>query len=60
MFRTTTSRRLEAAGGFVHVGWDCYMYVGVRRPCPSAEAEAHRFGLFVEPFLSPYSERPDA
>jgi hypothetical protein len=52
--------RLESAGGFIHVGWDYYMYVGARRPCPSASAEARRLGLFVEPFRSPYRERSDA
>jgi hypothetical protein len=51
--------RLEADGGFVHIGWDYYMYVGVQRACPSATVAAHRLGLFVETFYSPYSERAD-
>lgn len=46
--------RLEATGGFVHIGWDFYMYVGVARRCPEAEALARRLGLFVEEFQSPY------
>jgi hypothetical protein len=49
--------RLEGDGAFVHVGWDYYMYVGVLRPCPGAEALARQLGLFVEPFRSPYSEQ---
>jgi hypothetical protein len=53
--------RLEAASGFIHVGWDYYMYVAVSRACPGAEALARQLGLFVEPFQSPYSEgRPNS
>ena len=48
--------RLESVGGFIHVGRDYYMYVGVQRPCPSAAAEAERLGFFVEPFRSPYHD----
>jgi hypothetical protein len=52
--------RLEAEGGFVHVGYDYTMYVGVARPCPGAEALAGQFGIFVEPFRSPYGESRQA
>lgn len=48
--------RLESIGGFIHVGWDFYMYIGVQRPCPLAVAETERLGLFVEPFHSPYRD----
>jgi hypothetical protein len=48
--------RLEGAGGFVHLGYDYYMYIGVPVPCPEAEELARRLGLFVEPFRSPYSD----
>jgi hypothetical protein len=48
--------RLKADGGFVHLGYDYSMYVGVQRPCPVAEALARQLGLFVEPFVSPYGE----
>ena len=48
--------RLEGPGAFVHIGWDFYMYVGVAQPCLEAERLAHRLGLFVEPFRSPYFE----
>ncbi|OAI50708.1 hypothetical protein AYO44_05415 [Planctomycetaceae bacterium SCGC AG-212-F19] len=47
--------RLEETGAFVHIGYDYYMYVGVARPCPNAQALARQSGLFVEPFRSPYS-----
>ena len=50
--------RLEAGEAFVHVGWDYYMYVGAARRCPNAEARARELGLFVEPFRSPYRDRP--
>jgi hypothetical protein len=46
--------RLEGAGGFVHVGYDYYMYVGVPRRCPAAEQAARGLGLFPEQFRSPY------
>ena len=46
--------RLEAAGAFVHVGWDYYMYVGVPRTCPAARRQAADLGLYVEDFASPY------
>lgn len=48
--------RLEAAGAYVHVGWDFYMYVGVPVECPGAHASARELGLFPEPFRSPYRE----
>ena len=48
--------RLEAPGGFVHVGWDYYMYLGVPRLCPLAYAQAAEFGLYVEQFRSPYRD----
>ena len=49
--------RLEGAAGFIHLGYDYYMYVGVAQQCPAAEALAGHRGLFVEPSLSPYRER---
>jgi hypothetical protein len=48
--------RLEGEGAFVHIGWDYYMYVGVPQECAGAVILARRFGLFVEPFRSPYRE----
>jgi hypothetical protein len=47
--------RLESIGGFIHVGYDYYMYLGVSALCPKAEALAHQLGLFVETFKSPYA-----
>lgn len=46
--------RVEATGAFLHFGNDCYMYVGVPIRCERACDLAHRRGLFVEPFVSPY------
>ena len=48
--------RLEGQGGFVHLGWDYYMYVGVPHRCPSAERLAEQLGLYPERFASPYNE----
>jgi hypothetical protein len=48
--------RLEGEGGFVHLWYDYYMYVGVPQRCLGAEALARQLGLFVELFRSPYSE----
>ncbi|MFJ9844162.1 RNA-binding protein [Kitasatospora sp. NPDC101155] len=55
--------RLEAAGRFeVHIGWDLYMYLGSRVPCPRAVERTRALGLFPEPLsASPYEpeERSD-
>ena len=48
--------RLEGSEGFIHFGWDYYMYVGVPHPCPAAEARAAELGLYVEEFASPIGE----
>lgn len=48
--------RLEGAEGFVHFGYDYYMYVGVPVGCPNAAALAGQLGLFVEPVQSPYTK----
>jgi hypothetical protein len=50
--------RLEGVGGFIHVGWDYYMYVGVPHPCPTAHARTVELGLYVEERDSPYNQ-PD-
>ena len=46
--------RLQGDEGFIHVGWDYYMYVGVPCPCPKSQQLARRSGLFVEELRSPY------
>jgi hypothetical protein len=51
--------RLQCDGGFVHIGWDYYMFIGVPAPCPSAHALAGKLGLYVEDFASPYHPEPD-
>jgi hypothetical protein len=51
--------RLEASEGFIHFGWDYYMYIGVPHPCHTAQALAAKLGLFVEEFASPVGESHD-
>ncbi|MER5484623.1 RNA-binding protein [Streptomyces sp. NPDC002812] len=53
--------RLEAEGLMtVHVGWDQYVYVGVRTPCETAVARTRELGLFPEPIgASPYEPSTD-
>jgi hypothetical protein len=48
--------RLEGHGGFIHFGWDYYMYIGVPSRCPDAEKFAQEHGLFPEECASPYSQ----
>jgi hypothetical protein len=48
--------RLECPGGFIHIGWDYYMYIGVPYRCPSAERLAKELSLHPEDFASPYNE----
>ena len=47
--------RLEGVDGFVHFGWDHYMYIGVPHPCPKARERTVELGLYVEEFDSPYT-----
>ena len=42
--------------GFIHFGWDYYMYIGMPHPCPTAQARAAELGLYVEEFASPVRE----
>jgi hypothetical protein len=51
--------RLEGSNGFIHFGWDYYMYIGVPHPCPTARSRAAELGLYVEEFASPYAEDHD-
>ena len=46
--------RLEAQSGFIHFGWDYYMYIGVPHRCVEAERLSRRMGLYPEEFASPY------
>lgn len=48
--------KLEATAGFVHLGYDYYMYIGVLSKCPTAEKFARQVGLFVEEFKSPHRD----
>jgi hypothetical protein len=47
--------RLEGSEGFIHFGWDYYMYIGVPHPCSAAQARTAELGLFVERLDSPYN-----
>jgi hypothetical protein len=51
--------RLNGSDGFLHFGWDYYMFIGVPRLCPAALARATELGLFVEEFESPYVKDED-
>jgi hypothetical protein len=51
--------RLEAENGFVHFGWDYYIYIGVAHRCIAAERKAADVGLHVEEFVSPYHKELD-
>jgi hypothetical protein len=57
MLREELWCRLEGQSGFVHIGWDYYMYIGVPHRCPKAEVFAEGLGLYPELFSSPYNER---
>jgi hypothetical protein len=48
--------RLEGQGGFIHLGWDYYMYIGVPHSCPRARMRTIELGLYVEEFSSPYKD----
>lgn len=53
--------RFESPDGFVHVGYDYYMFVGTTRSCEGARNRARELGLFVEEHPSPWAieSRPD-
>lgn len=48
--------RLVHKDGYVHFGYDYYMYLGVRPPTPNANRHAVAAGLFVEEHESPYHD----
>jgi hypothetical protein len=48
--------RLEAENGFLHFGWEYYMYIGVAQRCIAAERKAADVGLYVEELVSPYRQ----
>ena len=51
--------RLESLSAYVFIGWDFYMYLGAERESPSLRDHAHRRGLFVEDWPSPYRDLPE-
>jgi hypothetical protein len=55
VFRGLIWGRLVAPGrGFVHFGYDLYMYIGVSRHTPNAIQRTVASGLYVEHLKSPY------
>jgi len=54
VFREELWCRLESDRGFIHLGWDYYMYIGVASACPESQELATKVGLFVEEMRSPY------
>jgi hypothetical protein len=46
---------LEGDNGYLHFGYDYYLYIGVPQRCPVAEAFAKELGLFVESLAVPES-----
>jgi hypothetical protein len=44
---------------YLHFGWDYYLYVGVPNSCPKSIFYAEGQGLFVEPFIFPYTAQKD-
>jgi hypothetical protein len=56
MLREELWCRLEGQGGFVHIGWDYYMYIGVPHRCPKAELLTEGLGLYPERLSSPYKK----
>jgi len=45
--------RLESDYGFIHVGHDYYMYIGVNKVDPKIIERVSNRGLFVEEYISP-------
>lgn len=43
-------------GGFVHFGYDMYVYIGCNLPSERVSATAHLNSLFCEEMISPYHE----
>jgi hypothetical protein len=56
MLREELWCRLESDKGFVHIGWDYYMFIGVPHRCPKAELLAEGLGLYAERISSPYKK----
>lgn len=48
--------QFESLDGFIHLGYDYYMYVGVSKTDSSIIQKITNRGLFVEAFTSPYHE----
>lgn len=49
--------KLESENGYVHFGWDYYMFIAVPIRCDSSREFASRQGLHVENCPSPHGDR---
>lgn len=52
--------RLNGPGFFIHFGYDYYIYVGCELPLEAIQTLAEKYGLFCQPFRSPYHDEEDA
>lgn len=48
---------IESDKGFVHIGWDYYMYIGCDKHNEDVISKTEKNGLFVEKFTSPYKRK---
>lgn len=48
--------KFESKDMFVHFGWDYYMYIGSSKTCEKYIEKIRELGLFVEEYVSPYSQ----
>ena len=51
--------KLESKDMYIHFGYDYYMYIGSTKHCNNMISKIEESGLFVEPFVSPYSDEYD-
>ena len=56
LLRTEYWAKLESQEGFIHIGYDFYMYVGTKDFDESAICKIADSGLYVEQMSSPYNE----
>lgn len=49
--------KFEFEEGFIHIGYDYYMYIGIPEIDPTIIQNITNRGLFVETFTSPYHEK---
>ena len=57
MLRNKYWCKLQSSRGFLHIGWDYYMYIGCEEVTKEVIEETELSGLFVENMRSPYWEK---